>query len=43
MSQNQFVKYVDLLTIKEVNEETNQEEFIFLPNEDSMVIRKLHK
>ena len=37
---NNFVKYKDLLTIKEVNEETNTEKFVFLPLKDDFVIGK---
>lgn len=40
MDKNNFVKYVDLLTIKKVNEETTKEEFVFLPRENDIVIGK---
>ena len=35
---NKFVKYKDLLTIKEFNEETNKERFVYLPLKDDFVI-----
>lgn len=38
VKSNNFVKYVDLLTIKEVDEETNKEKFVYLPVEDELVI-----
>ena len=36
--KNNFVKYKDLLTIKEYDEETNKEEFVYLPLKDDDVI-----
>lgn len=33
MENNSFVKYKDLLTIKEYDKEKNKEEFVFLPLE----------
>ena len=38
MNQNNFTKYMDLLTITKVNEKSNQEEFVFLPKEDDKVV-----
>jgi len=35
--ENTFVKYKDLLTIKEFDENTNKEEFVFLPLEDEFL------
>jgi len=35
---NNFVKYKDLLTIKDFDEETNKEKFVYLPLEDSLII-----
>ena len=35
---NNFVKYVDLLTVKEVDEEKNKEKFVYLPINDDLVI-----
>ncbi len=43
MANNYFVKYKDLLTIKEYDEETNKEEFVLLPLEDDYVIGKHQK
>lgn len=37
---NNFVKYKDLLTIKEFDEEANKEKFVYLPLEDDYVIGK---
>jgi len=38
MDKNNFVKYVDLLTVKGVNSETTKEEFVYLPLSNSNVI-----
>ncbi len=38
MENNNFVKYKDLLTIKEYDEEMNKEEFVFLPLEHELVV-----
>ena len=38
MENNNFVKYKDLLTIKEYDEETNKDSFVFLPLEDEYVV-----
>ena len=38
MENNSFVKYKDLLTIKEYDEEMNKEEFVFLPLEHELVV-----
>ena len=38
MENNSFVKYKDLLTIKEYDEEKNKEEFVFLPLEHELVV-----
>lgn len=35
--ENTFVKYKDLLTIKDYDENTNKEEFVFLPLEDELL------
>ena len=35
---NKFVKYKDLITIKEYDEKTNKEEFVLLPLEDDLVV-----
>ena len=35
---NNFVKYKDLLTVKDFNEETNKEKFVYLPIKDELVI-----
>jgi D-alanyl-D-alanine dipeptidase len=35
---NNFVKYKDLLTVNEFNEETNKEKFVYLPIKDDFVI-----
>ena len=43
MSNNQFVKYADLLTIQKVNPETDKEGFLFLPKENDLVLRKLYE
>ena len=40
MKNNNFVKYKDLLTIKDYDQKTNNEEFVFLPLEDEFVIGK---
>ena len=40
MKNNNFVKYKDLLTIKDYDPKTNNEEFVFLPLEDEFVIGK---
>jgi D-alanyl-D-alanine dipeptidase len=38
MENNNFVKYKDLLTIKEFDEEANKDGFVFLPLEDEFVV-----
>lgn len=38
MANNHFVKYKDLLTIKEYDKETDKEKFVLLPLEDEFVI-----
>ena len=38
--ENNFVKYRDLLTVKEFNEETTKEKFVVLPLKDDYVIGK---
>ena len=38
LKKNNFVKYIDLLTIKEVDEEFNKEKFVYLPINDELVI-----
>ena len=43
MENNYFVKYKDLLTIEEYDEETNKEKFVLLPLEDDYVIGKHQK
>lgn len=40
MDKNNFVKYSDLLSIKDFNKETNKEPFILLPLEDDLVVGK---
>jgi hypothetical protein len=37
-----FVKYKDLLTINEFDENTNSEEFVFLPKKGNSVIGKYY-
>ncbi len=37
---NNFVRYEDLITIENFNEETDKEEFVLLPLEDDLVIGK---
>jgi len=43
MDNNYFVKYKDLLTIKEFDKKTDKEEFVLLPLEDDLVIGKYHQ
>ena len=38
MENNSFVKYKDLLTIKEYDKEKNKEKFVFLPLEHELVV-----
>ena len=40
MSDNNFLKYQDLLTIKDYNRETNKEKFILIPLSDEYVFGK---
>ena len=40
---NYFVKYEDLLTIKEFDETTDQEEFVMLPSNNDLVFGKYQK
>lgn len=43
MLNNNFVKYKDLLTIKDYDKETNKEKFILIPSEDEYVFGKYKK
>lgn len=38
MSNNNFVKYKDLLTINKFNEKANKERFVYLPVKDNLVV-----
>lgn len=40
---NHFVKYKDLLTIKDFDKESDKEEFVLLPSEDNLVFGKYQK
>ena len=40
---NTFVKYKDLLTIKDYNKETDKEEFVLIPLEDELVFGRYQK
>ena len=40
IKKNNYVKYSDLLTINEYNEETNKEQFVYLPSKSELVIGK---